>query len=174
MGGLGPQPITIGETQIATQTKVRICTDGTLAHNDGADPLRRDANLLGQAVLGDPHGLEELLCEKFSRGDGLDFPHNVSSSVVVHNLDIRRSGLCPAKADSPLIIDANAVLAGSISTKWFQAIARRDPTVFKAPGDLQLTQLAASYGLDVHETPRPIPGVGFFYSLVTDHFRLPS
>jgi hypothetical protein len=92
--------------------------------------------------------------------------------VVVHNLDIRCSGPCPAKADSPLIIDAHAALAGSISTKWLQAIARRDPKVFKAPGDLQLTQLAASYGLDVHETPHPIPfckGLGVGASERLDH-----
>jgi hypothetical protein len=170
--GLSPQPITIGEAQIAAQPKIRIGTDGSLAHDDVTDPLSRDANLLGQAVLGDPHGLEKLLCEKFSWGNGLELPHYVSSSVVVHNLDIRCSGLCPAEADSPLIIDANAVLAGFISTKRFEAIARGDPKVFKAPGDLQLTELAPSYGLDVHEAPHPMPfgkGLGVGTSERRDH-----
>lgn len=88
---------------------------------------------------------------------GLSFLMTFSPSVVVHDFDFRCAGLGPAEANPPLIIDANAVLAGSISTKRLETIARWNPKVLKKTGNLQLPQLAPSYGLDVHEAPHPMP-----------------
>jgi len=47
----------------------------------------------------------------------------IAPSVVVDNLNILGSGNCPAEADSPLIIDAHAMLSLSISRERFEVIA---------------------------------------------------
>jgi len=48
----------------------------------------------------------------------------------------------PPKTDSPLVIDANAVLAGAIARELFQAIAGRDPQVLEVFGGINEPQFA--------------------------------
>jgi hypothetical protein len=43
--------------------------------------------------------------------------------VVIHDLNIFRMPLNPAKADSELIVDADAVMPGTITLEGFQSIA---------------------------------------------------
>jgi hypothetical protein len=47
------------------------------------------------------------------------------SSVVVHYFDISRAGRCssPYKTNPPLIVDADAVLAPSVTAQSLEAIA---------------------------------------------------
>jgi hypothetical protein len=47
------------------------------------------------------------------------------SSVVVHYFDISRAGRCssPCKTNPPLIVDADAVLAPSVTAQSLEAIA---------------------------------------------------
>jgi hypothetical protein len=45
--------------------------------------------------------------------------------VVIHYFHIDRSFFCPDKADAPLVIDANAVLALTIPNKHFQPVVGR-------------------------------------------------
>ena len=73
--------------------------------------------------------------------------------MVVHNFYVFRAGICPAKADSELIVDPNAVLASAIPDQGFQSIARRHAQVLKAFGDLQLAQFPACGSFNVHVTP---------------------
>jgi hypothetical protein len=49
--------------------------------------------------------------------------------VVVDNFDIMCLPRSPPKADPPLVIDTNAVLAGSVALERLQAIAWRKPQV---------------------------------------------
>jgi hypothetical protein len=46
--------------------------------------------------------------------------------VVIGDFDIEGISLAPAEAEPPLIVDADAVLAGTIPPKCFQTIARRN------------------------------------------------
>lgn len=73
--------------------------------------------------------------------------------MVVDDLDVRRAGRGPAKADAVLIVDADAVLAGAIPLQVLQAIPRRHAQVTEPPGDHQLAQLASRHGGDVREAP---------------------
>jgi hypothetical protein len=59
--------------------------------------------------------------------------------MVIHDLDILRSSgpTRPAEANSPLIVDANAVLAGSIAPQRFQAIASQRSQVIEAGRGVQ-------------------------------------
>ncbi len=59
----------------------------------------------------------------------------------------------PAKAQSPLIIDANAVLASSIPTQGFEPITGRGPHEVQGHGAIQLSQLACRHCLKRTKLP---------------------
>jgi len=46
-------------------------------------------------------------------------------SVVIHDLDVLGTVVSPGEADTPLIIDPDAVLPDSIAPQRLQTIARR-------------------------------------------------
>jgi len=48
------------------------------------------------------------------------------SLVVIHDLDLIGSGIRPHEADAVLVVNANAVLAFSISDQSFEPIAGRN------------------------------------------------
>jgi hypothetical protein len=73
--------------------------------------------------------------------------------VIVHYLYVFSACFRPTKTDAPLIIDADAVLAGSLAPESFQAIARRHPQIFQASSDLQLPEFSAGYIGDVYKAP---------------------
>jgi len=51
--------------------------------------------------------------------------------VVIDNDDVKRIPILPAKADAPLIVDANAVLTGAVAFELLQTVAGRDAEVFE-------------------------------------------
>jgi hypothetical protein len=71
--------------------------------------------------------------------------------VIVYDFNILCTRCSPAKANAILVIDPNAVLPKPIAFERFQAIARRYAQVFEHPSDLQLSKLASSDRLNVHE-----------------------
>ena len=78
--------------------------------------------------------------------------------MVIHDLDILGAGGRPAKAQAKLVVDADAVLAGTAALQGFQAVARRYAQVVQPFRDLQLPQLAPRHGGDVGE---PLDGRAF-------------
>jgi hypothetical protein len=60
--------------------------------------------------------------------------------VVVHNLNLVSVPIFPLKADSILVIDANAVLAFSIASEALQPIAGRHGQVAQCSGGIQQLQ----------------------------------
>jgi hypothetical protein len=71
--------------------------------------------------------------------------------VVVHYFDLVSAVVVPNKTDSPLIIDANAVLSFSIALQGFQVIPRWHFQTDQFSDRMQLQQLAPSHALDVVE-----------------------
>ena len=71
--------------------------------------------------------------------------------MIIHDLDILGAGGRPAKAQAKLVVDADAVLAGTAALQGFQTVARRYAQVVQPFRDLQLPQLAPRYGGDVGE-----------------------
>ena len=51
--------------------------------------------------------------------------------MVVHDLDIVCVPGSPPKTDTPLVVHANAVLAGTIATEFLQTIPRWNSKVFQ-------------------------------------------
>jgi len=52
--------------------------------------------------------------------------------VIVDNLDLPGVAITPDEADTPLLVDANAMLPKSVATKGFQPVAGRDPQIIWA------------------------------------------
>ena len=55
----------------------------------------------------------------------------------------------PAKADAPLIVDPNAVLAFAIAFERFEAICRRRAQIVERSGVVEHTQLSSGNELDI-------------------------
>jgi hypothetical protein len=77
--------------------------------------------------------------------------------MVVHNFHVVRVVLSPDEADPPLIVEANAVLARSISRKRFQPIPRQVSEVAQAQSIVEEPEFAPRDFLDVPETPASLP-----------------
>lgn len=67
-------------------------------------------------------------------------------SVIIHNLDVVRISFAPFKTDSELVIDSDAVLAGSVVAKFLELIPRGGLQILelsRCVQHLQLTQCHA-------------------------------
>jgi len=66
-----------------------------------------------------------------------------------------------------LVVDADAVLSGSISAQRFKAVTGWNPEVVEPAGDLELAELAAGHPFDGLEArDRPTVGEGFEYPCI--------
>ena len=54
--------------------------------------------------------------------------------MIVDNFDFHGAALGPSKANAPLFVDANAVLALSIASQRFETMRRRNEEVGQPPG----------------------------------------
>lgn len=61
--------------------------------------------------------------------------------AVVDDLDDLGAGVSPYEADPPLLVDADAVLAGSIASQCFEPVVGRDPQVIEGLGGIQQDKL---------------------------------
>src|SRR5690606_258298 len=77
-----------------------------------------------------------------------------SPSVVVHDLHAVRSGICPSEAQTPLIVDANAVLAFPVAGEGFQVVARRRPQELQRGSRIKLREFPRRDLDDAAETLR--------------------
>jgi hypothetical protein len=73
--------------------------------------------------------------------------------MVVHDLDIVRIAVAPAKADSPLIVDSNAVLAGPIAAKLLEPITGRDSKIVQDLAGVHQQQLPKRRALKPSRPP---------------------
>lgn len=62
--------------------------------------------------------------------------------MVVGNLDIGRACGSPVEADSPLVVDTNAVLSFSVAMESFESIPGRRSEVIDGFGSIENQQLA--------------------------------
>src|SRR3954464_1072604 len=64
------------------------------------------------------------------------------TSVIVHDLDLFCASVSPSETQAPLIVDADAVLAGAIPVQGLQAIAGRRGQELECLGRVHLRELA--------------------------------
>src|SRR6476659_8538216 len=72
---------------------------------------------------------------------GCEVGHWYLPSVVVDEFDIGGTARAPGEADSPLVVDADAVLAGAFADQFLQAVARRHPEVVDGLGRIDEDEL---------------------------------
>jgi hypothetical protein len=86
--------------------------------------------------------------------------------VIVHNLDIVSIAIAPDKTDSPMVIDADAMLALAMTRELFKAIAGRNAQILQRLRVVQHRELASGDSFDALETRKP--------QAVEKRFRVPA
>jgi hypothetical protein len=94
--------------------------------------------------------------------------------VVINNFDIDGAGgtYGPFKANPPLVIDADAVLAPSVALEGFQPIAGQGRKVFQARRYFQPVQTDFRLSPETGKFPNVLPigeTFGFSVSVTHDH-----
>jgi hypothetical protein len=153
------EPKLLGRAEVTGEAEGCVGSDGALSKDDLIDAAGRDGDVLGEAVLRKPHGLEELLKENLAgvnRGE-LRITHGQVPLMVIHNLNIERVRALPDKAHSPLIVDADAVLSGPGSGELLKAISRGNSQILKPFSGVQDEELLERRSLDGwREPPRAL------------------
>lgn len=67
--------------------------------------------------------------------------------MVVHDLNVVGISRSPSETDSPLSVDANAVLASSIPLQPFELVTWRYPKVIENRGCIEYPEFAERYSL---------------------------
>ena len=62
--------------------------------------------------------------------------------MIVRHFDLVGITFLPPEANSPLVVDADAMLSSTIARKAFQPISWRDPQIVQPFSDIKLDQLA--------------------------------
>ena len=78
--------------------------------------------------------------------------------MIIDDLDCFRTAICPLKAQTVLIVDTNAVVAGALTSQGFKPVAGRGAKRIKPCRSVQLIQLPAG---DCPELPRACFSRGF-------------
>jgi hypothetical protein len=126
VSGLQVNPEALGRSQRPGQAQRRVGTDRPFAVDDFIDPPWWNANSLRKPVLANAQRAKELLEQDLSRMNRLMHAvHDQFPSVIVGDLNVGGSRRGPYEADSPLIIDADAVLPGPIAFESLKPIPWR-------------------------------------------------
>jgi hypothetical protein len=141
------EPEAFGGAEVPREPESRVRGDAALAEDDLVDTPSRDTNVLGQAVLAEPVGLQELGQEDFARMDGCELCHGGHLRVIVDDLDVEGIGGAPDEADAPLIVDADAVLACTVSLERLEPVAGRDAKVGEGVGRIEDDDFPKRYAL---------------------------
>ena len=76
-------------------------------------------------------------------------------SVVVDDLYVLGTSRRPDEADSPLLVDPDAVLTRSLTPQALESVTGRDPEVLQGLGGIEHDQLAERRAFDAWvESPR--------------------
>jgi hypothetical protein len=93
--------------------------------------------------------------------------------VIVNDLDLVRIAILPTEADSPLVIDADAVLARAITAELLEAIPRRHPEILQLLGGINHDQLPEhhpdQFGGKAADTLTPEQSLGIRIGEALDH-----
>ena len=71
--------------------------------------------------------------------------------MIIHNLNVPRSLCCPNEAEAPLIVDADAMLPGTIALERLESVSWWYPHEVQSRCCIQLSELAARNRFNFHE-----------------------
>lgn len=146
-----------GGTEVTRQAQGRVGSNCPLPLDDSRDPTVRDTCVHRQPVLAEVHLIEKFGAEDFSGMGKMQFAHDWLLLVVVDNLDFKGVTSVPSEADTPLLIDSDTVLVGSITGKCLKAVCGRNPEVDEVPSMIEHSELVKRTLLDIAgKFPRPL------------------
>ena len=94
--------------------------------------------------------------------------HKSRASMIVHYLNVKGIGLNPTEADSPLVVDPNAVLSGPISEQRFQPIPRDHPQIGNGWRRVNVIELSLGHYSDTLKLPAELAPEDLFGFLVPE------
>ena len=65
--------------------------------------------------------------------------------MIVDKFNVQGFAVSPCEADAPLIVDADAVLTGSVTFKRFEPVTRRGAQKIQCLSSVELGQLTLRY-----------------------------
>src|SRR5271167_3330501 len=72
-------------------------------------------------------------------------------SVIIRNLHVVGVSVAPHKTDTPLVVDAYAVLSRTVTFQLMKSVARRHFQIHQTFGRVQHQQLSSRWLSNVHE-----------------------
>src|SRR5574337_1326430 len=82
---------------------------------------------------------------QFSSSHEFLLPH----LVVIRNLNVVGVAVAPPKADTPLIVNPDAVLPGTVARQLLEPVAGRDPQVIQRLGCIENEKLPQGGALEI-------------------------
>jgi hypothetical protein len=132
--------------KITSKPEGRFGADATLLVNDLAYAAYWNVQLSSQSIDTDSQRFQELFSQHCSWMNWWPFlvHRHAPSSVILDDFDIPSvpSLVLPDETDAPLLVNADAMLAGPITLQGFQAISRWGHQVFEPGGSVQHLQFA--------------------------------
>ena len=95
--------------------------------------------------------------------------------MIINDLDVIRIAILPTKADAPLIVDPNTVLASAIASEFLQPITWRHAEVLEELCGIDQPQLSEHTSLQLGRKPAdgftPEQALGVRVGKALDHRR---
>jgi hypothetical protein len=126
---LDSQPKLRGVPEIPRQPKCGICGDATFPFENLRNSCGRHPGILGEPIRGNTERGKKLFLENLTGSYIWYSFHRVYPSMIIGDLNVLSLSIVPTKADPPLAIDANTVLAGTVSREFLKVIAGRHAQV---------------------------------------------
>jgi hypothetical protein len=130
--------------------------DGTAGVNDLIDGAWCDTDGTSHRILRNTHGDEVFLQKDLAGCDGRLHGNNVlryrGASMVIANFDLCWAVFVPCEENSPLVIDADRMVARQIPFHGFKTISGRHGKVLKGLGTIHLDELPQCDPCDRAET----------------------
>jgi hypothetical protein len=76
--------------------------------------------------------------------------------VIVNDLDIICCAAAPAKADTPLVVDSDAVLTYALAFECFETVAWWNTQIVEPCRNLKLPQFSPRHSGDIDEATDPL------------------
>jgi hypothetical protein len=58
--------------------------------------------------------------------------------MVINDLNIKGISIFPGEAYSPLVVNADAVLSGTVASQRLESVAGRYPQILQGPGAMEI------------------------------------
>jgi hypothetical protein len=156
------QPKTCAGIEVPCEPKGGIRRDSAALVHDLRNARYRDMKIEREPVHAELKRFHELGAQNLARMDGwkafLRLRHECPL-VIIDDLYVVGVPFAPNKAQTPLVVDPNAVLSLSVAMQGFQAISRRRCQVSQFRGGIHLPKLPARDTLDCLKAPARLPRV---------------